>query len=895
MFRRWRQDIRVQVVATYLGVVVVIVLVFFLLARLAEGRLRADVEAADRALAQSIALETETSLRFALQAAATLARQDAVLHRDVEALNVLFGTTMKARPDLVLVYLLGEDGTMIFHYPVGPGSTVGWNFAFRDYFQAALRTTHPVLSRGRISPTTQKPVVTAAAPVRDAQGRFLGVVGLNISLERLSEALRTIVAEQARQGHTVGISIFDHDGQLVADANTEWLLHPAFALTTWPGGDEAAQGRALSVMRQLPDGTWWLYTYVPMTETRWVVLVRRPAGEALATVNAFRQGWFFVVGFFLLAGAFFWGMLHRSLLSPLAQMALYSRALGRRRGEGFASPDVLRQVGQRTDQLGELAQALLDMEAALQQRFQELATLLETSRAVVSTLDTSEVIERILEEVQRLLNVHICSLLVYDPTEDVYKVQACRGLSEAYVRDIRLRPDDPHSPTMQAIRMRRPVQVPDIEKLPSSYAVRQRARREGYRALLAVPLLTREAPPAALVLYHTEPHHFTTEEIDLATHFAHHAALALEHAVLYAQSNRLRYLQTLRLEAVIQSVQDGLIIETLDGQVLYVNRAAARFLRCNPEDVLGKPTAALADCVEGTLRDFLAGRVREEAEVTLLVDGKQRDIRLLEVPVRDEEGMLVGRVKVLRDVTRERELDRAKSALLSAVSHELRTPLASIKGYVSSLLAEDVSWDEATQREFLRIISQEADRLHRLVSNLLDMSRLEAGTLVMHRDAYDLRVIVSRALKGVPKTGHPIRVAIPADLPPVYVDAARVEVVLRNLLENALKYTPAHQPVRIVALQKGREVEVRVEDRGPGVPLEHRQRIFDRFYRVPGLRASGAGLGLAICKGFVEAHGGRIWVEENPGGGAAFVFTLPVHEPQATAEWVSASSQASQR
>ncbi len=876
MLRMWRRDVRVQLVVFYALVMLTVLAGLWLFARFAEQRLVSDVEAADRALAQSIALETETSLRFALEAVSALARDDAVILRDARGLERLFGTAMTARRDLILVYLLDENGIMRFHYPLGPGSTIGWDFSFRDYFQAAKSTGEAVISKGRISPTTQKPVVTAAAPVYNASGRFLGVVGTNISLERLSEALRTIVEEQADEGHTVAISIFDHTGQLVADANTEHLLHPAFALSTWPGGDDAHSRAALSTLHRMPDGTTWLYSYVQMPQTGWVVMVRRPADQALATLVAFRQGWMLAVFAFLLSGAFFWGMLHRSLLSPLEQMAAYSRALGRRRDRRLAPDLSLPPVGERTDQIGALARALAEMEEALQRRFRELSTLLETSHAVVSTLDAEEVIERILEQVQRLLGVRISALLVYDPEEGVYRVQAARGLSARYAEELRRHPDDPHSPAMQAIRSRRPVQVADIEKLPSSYDLVQRGRREGYRAFLAVPLLTREAPPAALLLYHQHPHHFTDEEIDLAMHFANHAALALEHAVLYAQSNRLRYLQTLRLEAVIQSVQDGLIVESLDGQVLYINRAAERLLQCRADGIVGRPIRVLAECVEGVLRAFLLGQEEGPRDTTVSVDGTSRDLLLLTVPVQEEDGTVVGKVKVLRDVTRERELDRAKSALLSAVSHELRTPLASIKGYVTSLLAEDVSWDEATRREFLSIISQETDRLQRLVSNLLDMSRLEAGALTIRRDAYALADIVHRALRNLPTNDHPITVEVPDELPPVDVDAARIEVVLRNLLENAFKYTPAGMPVRVQARLRDEMVEVRVADRGPGIPPEHREHVFDRFYRMPHGRVGGAGLGLAICKGFVEAHGGRIWIEDHPEGGAVFAFTLPV-------------------
>ncbi|NPA91212.1 MAG: GAF domain-containing protein [Chloroflexi bacterium] len=876
MFHRWRRDLRVQLIALYALVVIAVLAGLWFFAQFAERRLVADVEAADRALAQSIALETETSLRFALEAVGALAQNDAVIQRDYRALETLFGTTMLARRDLILVYLLDEHGVMRFHYPLGPGSTIGWNFSFRDYFRAARAKGHPVLSKGRISPTTQKPVVTAAAPVYTQDGRFRGVVGTNIALERLSEALRTIALEQSEEDHTIAISIFDHTGQLVADSNAEHLLHPAFALSTWPEGERARTQDALSTLHRAPDGTMWLYTYVRMPQTSWVVLVRRPASEALATLTSFRQGWLLAVLLFLFSGAFFGIVLHRSVLSPLARMTVYSRALGRHRTQHALTRAALPELTSRTDQIGELARALIEMENALQRRFRELDTLLETSHAVVSTLNPDEVITRILEQVKRLLGVHISALLVYDVEEGVYKVKAARGLSPLYAREMRRHPDDPYSPTMQAIRERRPVQVADVTKLPRTYDLAQRAEREGYRALLAVPLLTREAPPAALLLYHTQPHYFTSEEIDLAMHFANHAAMALEHAVLYEQSNRLRYLQTLRLEAVIQSVQDGLIVESLEGQVLYINRAAERLLQCKGKEVVGKPIQSLAECTEDPVRSFLLGDVEEPVDVSLETPDGRRDVRLLVVPVREEDGTVVGRVKVLRDVTRERELDRAKSALLSAVSHELRTPLAGIKGYVSSLLAEDVEWDEATRREFLLIISQEADRLQRLVSNLLDMSRLEAGTLTIRQDVYHLGDIVARVLRTLNPQEHPIQVDIPEDLPPVYVDAARVEVVLRNLLENALKYTPPGRPVRVRAFAEGDHVVVRVEDRGPGIPPEHRERIFDRFYRVPGVRAGGAGLGLAICKGFVEAHGGRIWVEENPGGGAVFAFTLPI-------------------
>ena len=872
----WRRDLRIPLLSIYLLVVGLVLVVAWVFIRRAEVRLVADVGAADKALVQSLALETETSLHLARQAIAALAEAPAVQARDPAGMRALFRTAMEARQDLVLVYLLDADGTMLYHYPEGPGSTLGWNFSFRDYFQAALRTDRPVLSKGRISPTTGKPVVTAAMPLRDEAGRFRGLVAMNLALERLSEALQAIVRDQATRGHNVSLSIFDHTGQLIADADTDRLLDKTYSLPTWPGSEAPSDEPFWAVFSDAPGQRAWLYTYARLPESGWVVMVRRPADQAMATLQAFRHGWLLAMLLFPLGGAAFWTFLSRSVLTPLEQLATYSRGLGRRRYIG-APPDEVKLLARRADQIGHLTRSMRLMQADLERRFQELATLLETSRAVLSTLEARQVIDTILEQVQRLLDVRICSLFVYDPQARIYRVQATRGLSPGYAARVQLQPDDERSPTMQALRERRPVQVADVEKAPVSAALRRRARQEGYRALLAIPLLTREAPPAALVLYHTRPHRFSEEEIELALHFAHHAAMALEHAVLYAQSDHLRYLQTLRLEAVIQSVHDGLILESLEGKILYINRQAGRFLSCDVRRAVGQPADLLLRRCLGASHIPTGASPYEPLEVIVEVGGEKRDLRLLSVVVREEDGTPVGRVHILRDITAEKRLDRAKSALLSAVSHELRTPLAAIKGYVTSLLADDVEWDPDTQREFLEIVNQEADRLQRLVTNLLDLSRLEAGTLTLRQDAILLTDLLERAVRDVDFDDHPVRVEVPPHLPPVNVDAARIEVVLHNLLENAVKHTPPGTPIQVTAGIADGQVLVRVADRGPGVRPEHRERIFDRFYRAPGVRASGAGLGLAICKGFVEAHGGRIWVEESPGGGATFAFTLPIH------------------
>jgi two-component system sensor histidine kinase KdpD len=232
-----------------------------------------------------------------------------------------------------------------------------------------------------------------------------------------------------------------------------------------------------------------------------------------------------------------------------------------------------------------------------------------------------------------------------------------------------------------------------------------------------------------------------------------------------------------------------------------------------------------------------------------------------------------------------RESDRLKSALLSSVSHDLRTPLAGIKAAASSLLQDDVVWNEEDRHAFLIDIDHEADRLTRLVSNLLDLSRIEAGAIKPVLAWEDVDELIDRVLHrmGPLLAAHPVARQISSGLPQVRLDAVQIEQVLTNLLENAAKYSPSSAPItvaaRVVTEQPDREaLEIAVSDQGKGIPPEERERIFDTFYRVAeGTRGvSGTGMGLAIVKGLVEAHGGTVRVESGPGGSSTFTVSLPL-------------------
>ncbi|MCA9932994.1 MAG: PAS domain-containing protein, partial [Anaerolineales bacterium] len=345
---------------------------------------------------------------------------------------------------------------------------------------------------------------------------------------------------------------------------------------------------------------------------------------------------------------------------------------------------------------------------------------------------------------------------------------------------------------------------------------------------------------------------------------------------------------THRLESLIQSMVDGLVLEDLEGRVLYANRRIEELSSMGLEEIVGSAGASLMAriLVYAQEQEQVAAQIAEaeqqggqrRVQFTLLLPDKTRHLRLTLFDVVDSQGTLIGHGRILRDITQRYELDRMKSSLISTVSHELRTPLAAIKGYATTLLADDVQWDEASEREFLSIISVEADHLSALVNDLLDMSRIESGSLTVSRIHCDLPDLVQQAaLHSHPRLDGRLQTHLPPDLPSLYADPKRVTAVLRNLIENAAKYTDEHLPIHVSAAWDAAQVVVRVADEGPGIPTVHQGQIFNSFYRVDNSmtrRATGAGLGLAISRGFVQAHGGDIWVEPQDVG-LCVAFSLP--------------------
>jgi PAS domain S-box-containing protein len=887
-----RRDLGLQLLAFYLLFVGPVVLATLVFDRLSAQRLQTDVKAADLSLSRAIAQESNTAMDGALQAVRQLAAYPEVIAADPAGMEQLFRTLLSVRSDVNLIYRLDSHGTMVYHYPTGPGSTLGWDFSGRDYFQRALNTHNPLLSTGRISPTTEQPVATAVMPLWSDDGRFLGVVATNIKLQALSHTLASIASEH-RPEEGFQVAIIDSAGQVIAHPNPPALLAES---SRKPAEVTQAVLNGQSGNLIIPDssGKEMLFSYVPIPSAGWGVIVDRPTAAAFATVSAAHQGVLFIIAVFLVVGLFFWVALSRQVLQPLETLTAFSRTIGLDQEITNEQRKSLDRLSRRPDQIGDLIRSLNRMEEAIEARLQELSTLLEISASVVSTLDTQTVLNRILEQVERLMEVKMCAIVALDETRGVFRARASRGLSQRYIDHLAINPSEPLSVTLRAIRSGEAVQVSDTETDASFSASRPRARAEGYRSLIAVPLSAQHTPPSALLVYRPDPHRYNQREINLLTNFANQAAMAIENATLYARSDMRLNEQTRRLEALVQSLQDGLILEDLQGRVLYANRRIGELVDLPLEEISGAPVANLIDRLvarsvenEGgertslrqKIEQALEGRGPRSLELALQMNHQVRYLRLLVFNVTASDGMPIGSGQILRDITQVREVDRMKSSLISTVSHELRTPLAAIKGYATTLLADDVHWDTATQQEFLTIISGETDRLSNLVNDLLDMSRIDAGNLTVSKVACSLEELVYRAAQRAhPQPGDRLQLSLPTDLPLFYADPQRIEVVLRNLIENAAKYAGERSPIAITASVEAGNLVVWVDDRGPGIPAEESERIFDSFYRLEnGLdrKFAGAGLGLAICRGFVVAHGGKIWVEPRQTG-ACIAFSLPL-------------------
>ena len=385
---------------------------------------------------------------------------------------------------------------------------------------------------------------------------------------------------------------------------------------------------------------------------------------------------------------------------------------------------------------------------------------------------------------------------------------------------------------------------------------------------------------------------FTRGDEETLLMFASQAAMVIANARRYRDEQRAKN----DLETLINTSPVGVaVFDARTGTPVSFNREAARIMDAlrspdqRPEHLLEILTIRRADGREVSLEELSMAQalsagetVRAEEVVFRVPDGRTVTALINATPIRSEEGEVETFVVTLQDMTAMEELERLRAEFLAMVSHELRTPLATVRGSVSALLDESSGMHPAEVRQFHRIIFEQTDRMRALIADLLDVARIATGTLSVSPEPTDLAVLTGEAGSVFRIGGHRhiLHIDLPPDLPWVMADRSRIVQVLGNLLTNAARHAPEPSTIQVNAAPSGLHVAVSVSDSGRGIPAEQLPHLFQKFSRIEGEEHGGdTGLGLAVCKGIVEAHGGRIWAESaGPGLGARFTFTLPTVE-----------------
>ena len=500
---------------------------------------------------------------------------------------------------------------------------------------------------------------------------------------------------------------------------------------------------------------------------------------------------------------------------------------------------------------------------ALSQQLARLGSLLATE------LEPAAILEELADQAPSLLGADACAIQLVEGDELV--VTAVGGATAPPVVGSRF--PSTARPGGDVVQTRSPVVYADTEG-DERVVADDPILAAGHAAYLGVPLVGLEQGlQGVLAVYSKRPRVWREEEVEALTALAGNASAVLSNAELYQRVA----LERERSYAILSNIADGIVAVDREGKVVLWNDSA--------EAITGVPGAAALGRtpVEVLQRELTSGDEGTAGERLLSIQrgGDEVWLSLTEAVMHDPVGSVSGRIFAFRDVSSERIVEEMKSTFVSTVSHRLRAPLTSIYGFAETLLRRDVLFGEEERRTFLEYISSEAQRLTTIVDTLLSVARLEAGDMQVELAPTDLRAVVSDAISSVQEgaavNGHRFVLELPDEPLAASADREKLVQILRNLLENAVKFSPDGGTVTVEAHRRAGRVEVRVVDQGEGIPEAEREHIFSKFHRADS-GDSGAGLGLFIARGLVLAMGGRIWVDSAEGGGSSFAFELPLAE-----------------
>jgi PAS domain S-box-containing protein len=505
--------------------------------------------------------------------------------------------------------------------------------------------------------------------------------------------------------------------------------------------------------------------------------------------------------------------------------------------------------------------------------------LLQISRAMTSRLELPSLLSLILTSAADMVRAEAGLVALPSGEGHSLTVRASYGLPQTLLSRF--------APLLTGLLPTAPnYEIPDLEARLNRVV---QAIRLPLHQIIALPLTFQDRLLGMIYLFRSGSIAFSTNDHSVLDSFADQAAIAVRNAQLYQQVTTEKQ----QLDAVIEHSANGIAILDPALHIRAFNRALSHLTGWQAEKALGRPCYQVLTLEDVTGHDICGAdpsSLRFEGEEPVVVEGvltrpggSRVTVNITYSPLYNDEGKLANVIANVIDITRFREAEELKSTFVSVVSHELKTPVSLIKGYANTLAREDAEWDNATVREGLQVIGEEADRLNALINNLLDASRIQAGGFRLERGDVALPRLAEKVVESfrTQTTSHHFVLDFPADFPCVLGDEERLRQVFNNLVSNAIKYAPNGGEIRIGGWVDGDSAVTYVADQGIGIPPEQQGKLFQRFFRVDSsLRRStqGTGLGLYLCKSIIEAHGGRIWLRSEPGKGTTVFFALPLEQ-----------------
>jgi len=560
--------------------------------------------------------------------------------------------------------------------------------------------------------------------------------------------------------------------------------------------------------------------------------------------------------------------------------------------EGSSPGDMRKELERYKIVVAELQRKIKGMEAQLS----TATTMAEMPQVIVTKPKLHETLQRFIRKVAMISQAEKAAIMLYSPEDgELTVLPPALGLTAEQVKFLRVKATE--GITGLVFREGQPAVFNDAVR--DERTIKDNVAFLNVRNGVCVPLIIKKRDEEDKVVEQRTigvmhvfnkrmGMDFNEEDVRLLQMLAEQCAAIVSNAQLYIQLSEEKE----ELEETLQSIKAGVVAVNGEGEIRLVNSAASSILGGTPSELVGRPfQEAIADeRIKGILNDALDTKEEVTREISLGGGREARHFQAQATIMRGDNGAVQHVVAILNDITDIRNVERMKTAFVSTVSHELRTPLTSIKGFIATLLEDDEGYfDDPTRREFYEIIDQQCDRLTRLISDLLNISRIESGrSLDLHLSRVALAPVCERILSAQQSytDRHQLKLEAPEDFPEIVCDQDKVEQILDNLLGNAIKYSPDGGEIGVALVDEGDFVRIDVSDQGLGIPERHRDRIFERFHMVDDdvdhRSVKGTGIGLYLVKALAQAHKdsggvtGDVWLAHSVvDEGSTFSVRLP--------------------